>query len=106
MINEFFQNYDDCLSNDFIYEYLSQELFINVGFFILSDRIFDYIEHGDELVERPFQRLIKEKKLLHINTRVSGLRWIRSKIRNALMKRMPGESGLGSSGEMAVLDLT
>ena len=38
-------------------------LWINGGFFILSNRIFDYIEPGDELVEKPFQRLIAEKKL-------------------------------------------
>lgn len=44
-------------------QYLSEELFINGGFFILSNRIFDYIKEGDELVEQPFQRLIKEKKL-------------------------------------------
>jgi glucose-1-phosphate cytidylyltransferase len=38
-------------------------LWINGGFFVLSNRIFDYMEPGDELVEKPFQRLIAEKKL-------------------------------------------
>jgi len=38
-------------------------LWINGGFFVLSSRIFDYIEPGDELVDKPFQRLIGEKKL-------------------------------------------
>jgi glucose-1-phosphate cytidylyltransferase len=38
-------------------------LWINGGFFVLSNRIFDYLEDGDELVEKPFQRLIAEKKL-------------------------------------------
>ncbi len=38
---------------------------INGGFFVLRNDIFDYIEHGDELVEQPFARLI-EKRLLAI----------------------------------------
>jgi glucose-1-phosphate cytidylyltransferase len=36
---------------------------VNAGFFCLGREIFDYMEEGDELVERPFQRLITEKKL-------------------------------------------
>jgi glucose-1-phosphate cytidylyltransferase len=36
---------------------------INAGFFCLKREIFDHIEDGDELVERPFQRLIAERKL-------------------------------------------
>ncbi len=40
------------------------ELYINGGFFVLRKEIFDYIEEGDELVERPFARLIAEEKLL------------------------------------------
>jgi len=36
---------------------------INAGFFCLKREIFDRIEDGDELVERPFQRLIAERKL-------------------------------------------
>jgi len=39
------------------------EYWINGGFFVLNQRIFDHMEEGDELVEAPFQRLIKEKKL-------------------------------------------
>ena len=38
-------------------------LWMNGGFFVLSNRIFDYIEPGDELVEQPFERLIGENKL-------------------------------------------
>jgi glucose-1-phosphate cytidylyltransferase len=38
-------------------------LWINGGFFVLSQRIFDYIEPGDELVHEPFQRLIKAEEL-------------------------------------------
>jgi glucose-1-phosphate cytidylyltransferase len=36
---------------------------INGGHFVLSQQIFDYMEPGDELVEEPFVRLIKEKRL-------------------------------------------
>jgi glucose-1-phosphate cytidylyltransferase len=43
----------------------TNELLINGGFFVLRQDIFDYFEQGDELVERPFQRLI-EKRLLHV----------------------------------------
>lgn len=39
------------------------EFWINGGFFCLRHDIFDYIEEGDELVERPFQRLIAQRKL-------------------------------------------
>ncbi len=41
----------------------SSGLWINGGFFALRNTIFDYIEEGDELVEKPFGRLI-EKNLL------------------------------------------
>jgi glucose-1-phosphate cytidylyltransferase len=37
---------------------------INCGYFILKYDIFDYMQDGEELVEEPFQRIIKEKKLL------------------------------------------
>jgi glucose-1-phosphate cytidylyltransferase len=36
---------------------------INGGFFALRQEIFDYIEEGDELVERPFARLIEKQRL-------------------------------------------
>jgi glucose-1-phosphate cytidylyltransferase len=39
------------------------ELWINGGFFALSNRIFDYMKPGDELVDQPFQRLVAEQKL-------------------------------------------
>lgn len=39
------------------------ELWSNGGFFILRKEIFDYLEEGEELVEEPFKRLIKEGKL-------------------------------------------
>lgn len=43
---------------------IRDSLRINGGFFTLDQRIFDYIEPGDELVEQPFERLISEG-LLH-----------------------------------------
>lgn len=39
-------------------------LYINTGYFILRQSIFDYMQWGDELVNEPFQRLIKERKLV------------------------------------------
>jgi glucose-1-phosphate cytidylyltransferase len=39
------------------------EFLVNGGFFCLRREIFDYIGEGDELVERPFQRLIADRKL-------------------------------------------
>lgn len=39
-------------------------LLINCGYFILSSRIFDYIDEGDELVEEPFQRLVHAGSLM------------------------------------------
>lgn len=37
---------------------------INGGFFVFRRDIFDYLRDGDELVHEPFQRLIKEGKLI------------------------------------------
>jgi len=42
------------------------EFWINGGYFVFRPEIFDYIEEGDELVEKPFQRLV-ERRLLHVN---------------------------------------
>lgn len=38
-------------------------VWLNGGFFVLKQEIFDYIREGDELVLEPFNRLIREKKL-------------------------------------------
>lgn len=40
------------------------EFWINAGFMCLRKEIFDYIEEGDELVEKPFDRLIAQRKLV------------------------------------------
>lgn len=39
------------------------DFWVNAGFFCMRREIFDYIKEGDELVEKPFQRLITAKKL-------------------------------------------
>jgi glucose-1-phosphate cytidylyltransferase len=39
-------------------------LWINGGFMVFRTQIFDYIKSGEELVHEPFQRLIKENKLM------------------------------------------
>jgi glucose-1-phosphate cytidylyltransferase len=40
------------------------EIWINGGYFIFRNEIFDYIQDGDDLVLEPFNRLIKERKLV------------------------------------------
>jgi len=40
------------------------EFWINAGFFCFKPDIFDYVEEGDELVEKPFQRLIERRQLV------------------------------------------
>jgi len=37
---------------------------INGGYFIFRNKIFDYIKNGEDLVEKPFQRLIKQQQLV------------------------------------------
>jgi glucose-1-phosphate cytidylyltransferase len=37
---------------------------INGGFFILRPEIFNYMNEGEELVEQPFQRLIRQRELM------------------------------------------
>ncbi|HED36478.1 MAG TPA: glucose-1-phosphate cytidylyltransferase [Gammaproteobacteria bacterium] len=39
------------------------DYWVNGGFFVLKNEIFDYIQDGEELVEEPFQRLVKKNKL-------------------------------------------
>ena len=40
------------------------DLWINGGFMVFRKEIFNYIKPGEELVHEPFQRLIKENKLI------------------------------------------
>jgi glucose-1-phosphate cytidylyltransferase len=41
-----------------------QQLWVNGGFMVLKKDIFANIEEGEELVEKPFARLIAQKRLL------------------------------------------
>ncbi len=47
-----------------IHSVRDSDVLINGGFFALKQRIFDYMQPGDELVLAPFARLISERKLL------------------------------------------
>lgn len=40
-----------------------QDLWINGGYFVLRQEMFDYLEEGEELVEQPFQRLVDRRLL-------------------------------------------
>ncbi|MCK5613604.1 glucose-1-phosphate cytidylyltransferase [Candidatus Pacearchaeota archaeon] len=40
------------------------DIWLNGGCFVLRNAIFDYMRDGDELVEEPFQRLIRDNKLM------------------------------------------
>ena len=40
------------------------DIWINGGYMMLRKEIFDYLDEGDELVEEPFQRLVKQNLLL------------------------------------------
>ena len=39
-------------------------LWINAGFFVFKQAIFDYMREGEELVEEPFRRLIAQRQLV------------------------------------------
>ncbi|MEE9369552.1 MAG: sugar phosphate nucleotidyltransferase [Pontiella sp.] len=39
------------------------DFWVNGGYFVLDQKIFDYINAGDEFVDQPFQKLIAESKL-------------------------------------------
>jgi glucose-1-phosphate cytidylyltransferase len=43
------------------------ELWMNGGFFALRPEVFDFINEGDELVEKPFARLIEQQRLVSYN---------------------------------------
>jgi glucose-1-phosphate cytidylyltransferase len=40
------------------------DLWVNAGFFVFRQEIFDYIRPGEDLVEEPFLRLIEEERLI------------------------------------------
>jgi glucose-1-phosphate cytidylyltransferase len=39
---------------------------VNAGYFVFKSDIFEYLEPGDELVDRPFARLIEERELIAV----------------------------------------
>lgn len=42
---------------------LTSDVWINGGFMVLRNSIFDYMQQGEELVEEPFARLLEERRL-------------------------------------------
>jgi len=40
------------------------DIWINGGYFVLKDELFDFMRSGEDLVIEPFQRLIEQKKLM------------------------------------------
>jgi glucose-1-phosphate cytidylyltransferase len=54
---------DDALVRD-IRHVGGANLWINGGFFAFKREIFDYIKDGEELVDEPFQRLIRQEQLI------------------------------------------
>ena len=46
-----------------IKEVSEADYWVNGGFFVFKNEIFNYIQEGEELVEEPFQRLVKMNKL-------------------------------------------
>ncbi|HUO80332.1 MAG TPA: sugar phosphate nucleotidyltransferase [Steroidobacteraceae bacterium] len=44
-------------------EIAGNDLWVNGGFFVFNQQVFDYIRDGEELVEQPFQRLVADRRL-------------------------------------------
>ncbi len=42
------------------------DVWMNGGFFVLRNEIFDYMQDGEELVEEPFRRLIRQRRLFTV----------------------------------------
>ena len=42
----------------------ASDIWLNAGFFIFKQEIFDYLHEGEELVEEPFNRLVRENQLM------------------------------------------
>ena len=55
-------NHNSCVNA--VQTFKKAGVWINGGYFIFKRDIFKYISNGEELVEKPFQRLILEKQLL------------------------------------------
>src|SRR6266436_4037569 len=57
LVKEYFLNYNECLSNDFVLTRGGAEIKL------INSDIFEYMRSGEELVNEPFQRLIAAKQL-------------------------------------------
>jgi len=53
---------DECVKR--IYQVTKANLRINGGYFVFKNTIFDYLKDGEDLVNEPFQRLIKKHELV------------------------------------------
>ncbi len=53
---------DDCVTS--VCPVTQYDLRINGGYFVFNNKIFDYIKAGEDLVNEPFQRLIKKRELV------------------------------------------
>ena len=56
-------NMDECGTVQTVRGIAESDVWMNGGYFVLSQEIFDYMEPGEELVCEPFQRLIDHQKL-------------------------------------------
>ncbi len=56
-------SFDGARAVDAITHVSASEVFINGGYFVLRKEIFDHMKNGEELVEKPFERLIAKKLL-------------------------------------------
>jgi glucose-1-phosphate cytidylyltransferase len=56
--------FDQCGNLERLRPSADSDIWINAGYFVFTNRIFDYIKEGEELVLQPFQRLIDQGQLL------------------------------------------
>jgi len=71
---------------------------INGGYFVFRREIFDYIRDGEDLVQEPFQRLIRRQQLLASSTTGSSRAWIPSRTSSTSTTCTPGGTLPGRSG--------
>ena len=81
-----------------IKELMQSGIRINAGFFVLKKDIFKYLLPGEELVVRPFQRLMRRSSWQHWNTTASLPQWIPSRTNNIWKVSMNVATPFGKSG--------
>ena len=59
-------NFDKSGAVSGLYSTQQADMWMNGGFFIMRPRVFDYMRPGEELIEAPFERLIKDGQLMAI----------------------------------------